>query len=113
MPKYGKLEDRICLELSLVNGQVGSQAERQGPWVSCLTSLYLLNETCTGLSTGENCEVRIFSYITYDCAAQWEMFLWPGWTCTVDSLRALLLSENFIKPHSKEHLLVHLLTAAL
>ena len=31
----------------------------------------------------------------------------------IDSIRHLLFTDNFTKPHSHEHLLVHLLTTAL
>ena len=31
----------------------------------------------------------------------------------IDSLKVLLYSDNFIKPYSDEHLLVHLLTTAI
>ena len=31
----------------------------------------------------------------------------------VDTLKVLLSSENFVKPYSEEHLLVHLLTTAI
>ncbi len=61
--------------------------------------------------TGENCEVWLFSNRTDDYPAQREMFLWSFWTCRL--LTALLLSENFIKPYSEEHMLVHLLKTAL
>ncbi len=77
-----------------------------------LMSLYLLNGTLVPGSLLE----RI---VRYGYSPIELMFTQPNRKCFsgqdghVDSLRALLLSENFIKPYSEEHLLVHLLTTAL
>ena len=81
-------------------------------WQHLLSRFICYGETVPGtlldrvVSMGESSSKRAFNYQHVHESSATNDGL-------VDSIRQLLFTDNFTKPYSHEHLLVHLLTTAL